>query len=83
MPAGQEWLTEGKGDTKRCRQHWIQIRMQREGNLVCTIVTAKDWTTIVRYMLLTQCKALPKEYEERCTYVCETTVQLIKRFLLF
>ena len=41
------------------------VRMQREGNLVCTIVTAEDWTTIVRYMLLTQCKAFLKEYEER------------------
>ena len=67
MPAGQRWLTKVKGHTKRCGQHWIQIRMQREGKLVCTIVTAEDWTTTVRYMLLT--KALLNEYEERCMCV--------------
>ena len=49
---------------KRCGQHWIQRRMQREERLVCTIVTAEDWTTIVRYMLPTQCKAFHKEYED-------------------
>ena len=37
--------------------------MQREEKLVCTIVTAEDWTTIVRYMLPTQYKALLKEYK--------------------
>ena len=47
MPAGQRWLTEVKG----------------EGKLLCTIVTVEQWTTIVKYMLLTQCKALLNEYE--------------------
>ncbi len=61
MPAGKDGLPKAK----RCRQHWIQIRMQREGNVVCTVVTAEDWTTIVRYMLLTPWQALPKEYEKR------------------